>query len=492
MLPSTAQSLPPVVTARSHPRVLHVTGELAPFVSDASSGSDVGLAVTGMVRSLSREGFMPMVVAPLPDKADVKQLALARRIVPLDVPLGSQRERLTVHEGVLPGSTVPVFLLSHPALMGKDGAHPARGYALLCRGALELAHRLDRWPRIVHAHDWQGGMALLYSKIGVIHERPVPRTVMTVHHTDEKGLMPKSVVEDLGLGWDVWGVEGVEFFEQFSYLKAGASYADRITTVSARYARDIQTEEFGGGLHGYFQVRSERLVGIPNGIDDERWDPGSDPFVPGHSGDGTIARKALAKAAVQREAGLPPRKRTMLALWTAPYVSEQGVDLIAEAAESLGRLDAQILFVGSGKVPASLEELARKHPTRIAVKTPDEELLHRAVAGADVHLVLAALEPGGISQLYAMRYGTVPVVHGAGGLDEAIVDFDGPSATGNGFKLSSYTGDGLVHTLKRALAVYQDVTLWHELVRQAEGTDVSWEVAARRYGELYGTLLEAK
>ncbi|MSP17475.1 MAG: glycogen synthase, partial [Myxococcales bacterium] len=322
-------------------RVLHVASEVTPF----SKTGGLAEVVAALPRALRAHGVAPFVITPRYRSMDEAAHPLARRLEPLVVTLGARTERVVVYEAMLPGGTVPIFLLGHPLFdvddpyVGPDGAgdHPDNGlrFALLCRAALELAHTYDLWPDLVHAHDWQGALALAYAKRESFLDRPIPRTLLTIHNLAFQGLFPTTVLGEVGLGWDLYHPDRAEFYGQISFLKAGIAYADRITTVSPRYAREIQSQEHGAGLDGFLRHHAPRLTGVLNGVDTEVWNPARDPYLAARYDADDLAGKAACKAALLKELGLPGRVTLPVIASISRLTEQKGFDLIAEAGEEL-------------------------------------------------------------------------------------------------------------------------------------------------------------
>jgi len=452
--------------------VLHVASEVTPFAKTGGLGD----VLAGLPGALAHVGLRVTVVMPRYAAVDPVRHRLARRLAPLDVPLlrRSDAERVTVFEGRLPGGKVPIYFLDHPVyhrpgLYGEAGGEYGDNglrYALLARGALELAHRLDLWPDVVHGHDWQGGLAPLYARRVAVAGRPAPATVFTIHNLAFRGLQPKPLVDDLGLGWDVFTPDAAEFYDQLSFLKAGMAFADRITTVSPRYAREIQTPEFGAGLDGFLAAHAHRLTGILNGIDTDVWNPARDPHLPARYDADDPSGKAACKTALQRELRLPTRGRAPLIGMISRLTEQKGLDLIAKAGDELGRLEAQFVFLGTGerRFEQALEALARRYPQKVAVRIAhDDALAHRIVAGADLFLMPSRWEPCGLTQLYSQRYGTIPIVRAVGGLDDTVVDWDERTATGTGFKFADYAEAALTGAVRRAVAAFHKTSAFAAL-----------------------------
>ena len=476
--------------------VLHIASEVAPY----SKTGGLGDVASALPVELQRLGVHTSVVTPRYRSVDPTKHGLAKRITPLSVPIGDGREPVTLYEGTLPGGVVRVTFVDHPVFdrpglygdAGGDYPDNAWRFALLCRAALEHAAQRDVWPDIIHAHDWQAALALLYARRGFHAGRPIPRTVLTIHNLAFQGLAPKAVVEELGLGWDLFHAEGVEFYDQVSLLKAGVVFADRVTTVSPRYAREIQLPHHGAGLDGFLRARAGKVVGILNGIDTLAWNPATDGAINAHYDAIDRTGKARCKIALQRELGLAVKAQVPVIGWISRLTEQKGIELVVKAQEELSRLDAQIVFLGQGepRYQAAIEQLARRFPGKIAARAGyDEGLAHRIQAGSDLFLVPSQFEPCGLNQLYAFRYGTIPVVHSTGGLDDTVVDYDEKTRTGTGFKFPEFTPGAMISCLRRAIATYRRSTEWQTLVGHAMGLDFGWAASAARYVELYEELV---
>jgi starch synthase len=290
----------------------------------------------------------------------------------------------------------------------------------------------------------------------------------------------------LGLGWNLFTPSGLEFFGKVSYLKAGLRFADKLTTVSRTHAEEILTPAFGRGLEGLLKERAGDLKGILNGVDYQAWDPQNDPNIARKYSPDDPSGKAECKADLQRRMNLPADPANMLVGSVCRLVSDKGVDLFLEGAPDLLKLPCQWVFLGEGDtgLAEALRTLALSHPEQVAVHIGhDEELAHRIQAGADVLLMPSRYEPCGLSQMYGLRYGTVPLVRAVGGLEDSIDDV--AEGGGNGFKFDQATPQELLATVKRALELFADRAAWGELVEFVMYQDFSWEYPARRYEAVY-------
>jgi starch synthase len=303
-------------------------------------------------------------------------------------------------------------------------------------------------------------------------------------------VFPKEVVPHLGLPWDAFHHEALEFYDQLGFLKAGLVFADALTTVSPTYAREIRTPQGGQGLDALLRARADELHGILNGIDVAEWDPAADPHLPAHFSAKALAGKARCKAALQREVGLPVRDDVPLAAMVTRLAEQKGLDLVMAALPELLSRDVQLVVLGSGEARYrdGLRQAAAERRAQMAVTIGfDEGLAHRIEAGADVFLMPSRFEPCGLNQMYSLRYGTVPVVRAVGGLDDTVEDYDGWDR-GTGFKFRDYHPAALTVAARRALELHRDQRAWRRLVQRGMAEDFSWERSAASYGALYERL----
>lgn len=405
----------------------------------------------------------------------------------------------------VPGAAVRTVLLCADRYFDRDGIYgpsPASDYAdngerfaFLCRAALEWLRGWDQPPDVLHVHDWPAALApaLLRADAGRYPELARRRTVLTVHNLAYQGRFPAAAWSLLDLDGRWFTSEHFEFHGDVGYLKAGLVFADAVTTVSPRYAAEIRTPEHGLGLDGVLRARGAAVRGILNGIDAEEWDPATDPHLPAHYGLTDMSGKKLCREALQAELGLERRPEPALMGIVSRLVEPKGFDLLADVIPALaGSGEAQFAVLGDGepRLAELFHDLAARFPGRVAVRTGlDEQLAHRIQAGADVLLVPSRFEPCGLTQLYALRYGTVPVVHATGGLDDTVVEWDPVRGTGTGFKFSPHTADAFMAAIRRALAARREPLAWSHLVANGMVQDFTWERAAREYVALYRELV---
>ncbi|HYQ80131.1 MAG TPA: glycogen synthase GlgA [Anaeromyxobacteraceae bacterium] len=473
--------------------ILYVASEVAPFSKSGGLG-DVSQALP---QALAARGHRLAVVTPRYGSIDPQRHRLAR----LDVQLEVRGERAGLWRA--PGA-VPVFLLEHqrwfgsrPGLYGERGAdYPdnAQRFAFLSRAALEVPAAVGLSPRIVHLHDWQtalGAWLLRFERAGDPRLAGA-RCVFTIHNLAYQGMFPKEMLVEVGLPWEVFTFEAMEFHDQLNFMKAGLVYADALTTVSPNYAREILTVEGGQGLDSVLRMRRRDLVGILNGIDALQWDPSRDPHLPARYGPGDLSGKAACKTALQREMGLPARARVPLIGVIGRLAEQKGVDLLLEALPEILVMDVQVAVLGSGRPDweEALSRTARERPGRLGVRIGfDEGLAHRIEAGADLFLMPSRFEPCGLNQLYSLRYGTAPVVRAVGGLEDTVEDYDG-ARRGTGFKFREYQARAMMTALRRALDVWRDGRAWRGLVERGMAQDFSWDRSAAGYEALYRRVIE--
>jgi len=396
-------------------------------------------------------------------------------------------------------------LYDRDALYGLDGFdYPdnALRFAMLVRAAFEFGARQDRPPSLVHAHDWQAGLAPVYLKT-LYASHPILGglpSVFTIHNLAYQGLFDGDWLPRLDLGWELFTIGRLEYWRRISFLKGGINDADIITTVSPRYAQEIQTPELGFGFDGILRMRRADLVGILNGIDTKAWDPANDPYLPEPFSADDLSGKRAAKAAVLARYGLvaddAAMKRPLVGM-VSRMVDQKGFDLIAALEDDLPRLDAAFVVLGTGEARYQdlWTTLAARFPDRIGAQVGfDEALAHLIEGGADVFLMPSQFEPCGLNQMYSLRYGTVPVVREVGGLADTVRDYSPGAPTAgergaglkpNGFVFREYRPDALLDALFRALTVYRDRRKWQALQRIGMREDHSWDRSAGEYVRIY-------
>jgi starch synthase len=475
--------------------VMMVASEVAPWAKTGGL-ADVAAALP---EALDQLGHRTVVVMPR-----YRGIVLpAVRTTARRVRLGPITHEVALHVATLSARRRVVFV-DAPAFFDRDGYYGVGGqdfgdnaqrFALLSAAALEFAEYDDPDERvdIIHAHDWQAGLVPVW-----LRALPArwPRLagagrVFTIHNLAYQGVFPREVVPAIGLPWDVFRVDGGEFWGRFSFLKAGITFSDYVTTVSPTYARETQRPEFGFGMEGVLASRRDRYIGILNGIDTRLWNPAVDASLPVRYDVDSPAGKRACKRALLARFGLAQGDdaldRPVVAM-VSRLIEQKGLGLVTDAREALVSLDVTWIFVGTGEAryELALRELAARHPTRVGVFIGfDEALAHLVEAGADMFLMPSLFEPCGLSQLYSLRYGTVPIVRAVGGLDDTVQPYTARARRANGFKFHGATPDAMTRTIRQAVRLYHDPDAWRRLMRQGMIEDHSWETSAREYVRVY-------
>jgi starch synthase len=480
--------------------VLVLGSEALPF-SKTGGLADVLGALPG---ALARLGWDVTLVVPR-----YRGVGGGTHVDTFPITVGAQTTRVDVFE-VPQGDAARTLLIDIPELYDREhlygeGAvdYPdnARRFATLVRAALEHAGRQAMAPSVVHAHDWQTGLAPVYlrTRYAAHPLLAATPTVFTIHNLAYQGLFPPDWLPRLDLPWQLLSIDEMEFWGRISFLKGGINSSDMITTVSPSYAREIQTPELGFGFDGVLRRRSADVAGILNGIDVETWNPARDRFLPAPFCADDLSGKAAAKARVLAEYGLPAdiAMRRPLVGMISRMVDQKGFDLVAAVAEELPRLNASFVLLGTGepKYQDLWRNLARRYPTRIGARIGFEEpLAHLIEGGADLFLMPSRFEPCGLNQMYSLRYGTVPIVRAVGGLADTVRDHRAGGAgdrsrSPNGFVFTDYTAAALLKTLRRALATFADQVAWRALQRAGMAEDHSWHRSAAEYVKIYDAVL---
>lgn len=480
-------------------KVLHAAAEVFPLVKTGGLADVLGALPEALIAA---GADVRLVLPGLP--AIVTGVERQQRVCEIGAAFGAGR--VSVRLGRLPRNGVKVYVVDAPYLYqrpgspylapdGSEWADNLQRFALLGWVAAHLAAgELDaRWqPDLLHAHDWHAAMACAYL---ACHPGAHAATLFTVHNLAYQGLFAMGDFHLLGLPSRLMAPNGLEFHGQFSFMKAGLQYARRVTTVSPNYAREIATAEFGWGLDGLIRARGAQVSGILNGVDGALWNPAADALIAATYSATTLDGKAHCKATLQRELGLTVDAGAPLFAVVSRLTSQKGLDLVLAALPALldgdaaGAAQLAVLGTGDAALEAALTRAAAAQPGRVAVRLAyDEPLAHRLIAGADALLAPSRFEPCGLTQLYALRYGTLPVARAVGGLADTVVDAsEGAVQAGlaTGFLFGPATPAALAHALARALSAYRDQALWRQLMRRGMAQNFSWDAAAAHYLALY-------
>lgn len=483
-------------------KILHVAAEVFPLVKTGGLADVVG----ALPQALIAQGADVRLLLPgLP--AIVNAVLSSKTVCEIGAAFGAGR--ISLKQAQLPYSHVPVYVVDAPYLYRRGGSpyqasdgsewpDNLQRFALLGWIAAHIAAgELDaEWiPDVLHAHDWHAAMACAYV---AGHPPTKAATVFTVHNLAFQGLFPDEDFHLLGLPSRFLAPQALEFHSQLSFMKAGLKFADRITTVSPTYAAEIATPEFGCGLEGVIQGRGKDVSGILNGVDGVVWNPEKDPGLAHGYARADFSGKALCKQALQKEMGLALDADAPLFGVVSRLTSQKGLDLVIAALPGLLKRGGQLVLQGNGEpeLEEAFRAAAQRAPNQVAVRIAyDEALAHRVVAGADALLVPSRFEPCGLTQLYALRYGTLPVVRRVGGLADTVVDASEEAlradrATGVTFEAA--TPAALEAALERTIKLYKQPVQWKQVMQRAMSQEFSWDVAAKAYLDLYEGLLKTK
>jgi starch synthase len=472
-------------------RVLMVASEAVPFAKTGGLADVAG----ALPRALVRLGHAVDVIMPR-----YRGISAGTPIATFRVPLGGQVTETPFHAVVHDG--VRTVFVEHAdyydrdylyGVGGRDYGDNAERFAFLGQAALTWAAAAGQPYDVVHAHDWQAGLVpVLLGQMLRTHPGTTRMPIVfTIHNLAYQGVFDASWLPRLGLPWDLMRMEAMEYWGRISYLKAGIVFSRLITTVSPRYAEEIQTAEYGFGFDGILRQRADDLVGILNGIDYDQWDPARDPYLPEPYSAQRLDGKRAAKRALLQAFHLPASEAALaqpLVGIVARMVDQKGFDLLAGIADELPRLGATFVLLGSGE--RRYEDLwlglAARHPERIGVRIGfDEQLAHLVEGGADLFLMPSRFEPCGLNQMYSLRYGTVPLVRATGGLYDTVRNYDPRTGTGTGFTFDEYSPQALIGTLRWALGVFQDREAWRRIQLAGMARDHSWDASARQYVGVY-------
>ncbi len=456
-----------------------------------------GLAdvVEALPKALAAQGHEVAVVLPRYHETKATTVVMPS----LTIPMGGTRLRFpAIADGtVLNG--VWYFFVEDAEYFDRDGLYGSKTgdypdnperYAEFCRAAIEVAKHV--WPAdVIHCHDWQTALVPVllrtsYSDDPLVKDIPV---VFSIHNIGYHGQFTKDVMERVGLPQVLFHPSGIEFFGSVNLLKGGLIFSDYLTTVSRRYAQEIQTKEYGYGLEGVVHGRADRLVGILNGVDYAAWNPEKDKLIAAKYSAKDLSGKQVCKQDLLEVFGLPAEhlSRPLIGI-VSRFADQKGFDLIAEKAHELMREDLALVVLGAGekKYEDLFRALVAAYPGRVGLKIAyDNTLAHKVEAGSDIFLMPSRYEPSGLNQMYSLKYGTVPIVRATGGLDDSIEPFDVEHGTGTGFKFKEYSGEALLFAVRQALHHYMDERIWKRIQLNGMAKDFSWKTPAAEYAKLY-------
>lgn len=480
--------------------IVMAAAESAPYAKTGGLGDVVG----AISKALVAQGATVTVFLPLYGSIDRERFSLKPTGRSFTVPLSDRQESGEIFSGEMGG--VRYYFIRHdpffdrPFLYGtNEGDYPdnAARFVFFSKAVLESIRTLGLRPDIIHSHDWHAGLIPLFLKTQASDDPSLQNSasLFTIHNLGYQGLFWHYDWHLLNLPWEYFSPEALEFYGKINFMKAGLIFADALSTVSPRYAKEIQTAEYGHQLEGVLRKRRKDLYGILNGIDTEEWDPSRDPHLPFRYDAKSLEAKGACKAALQRELHMPIDKETPLLAMVTRLSEQKGIDLLEAAFERIMSSNVQLVVLGSGDkgYETRLQQLAKDYPQRAVVKIAyDYGLAHRIEAGADLFLMPSKYEPCGLSQMMSLRYGTVPLVRATGGLDDTVTQFNPKTLKGNGFKFSAYTPTAFFRQIQQALSLFREKKKWQSLIRNGMEGTYSWDHSAERYIRLYQMTLKRK
>ncbi|MDF2591702.1 MAG: hypothetical protein K0S75_1168 [Clostridia bacterium] len=470
-------------------KVLYVASEAVPFIKTGGL-ADVAFSLPKELRKL---GIDIRVVIPkyknIPEELKINMIMLRE----INVPVGWRNQYCGIQ--YLEYDGVPYYFIENEYYFNRDGIYgfydDGERFSFFDRAVLEMIESIDFKPDVLHCNDWHTGMIvpLLDAHYRQKQAYRNMKTIFTIHNLKYQGVFQQEILGDLlNLGSEYFDVDKLEFYGGVSFMKGGINYADIVTTVSESYAKEIQSPEFGERLDGLLKSRDRDLYGIINGIDYDIYNPESDSEIFLNYNVDSLVGKAMNKNQLQELLGLPVQKHIPLIGMISRIDAMKGFDLVVNIIEELLTLDIQLVVLGTGDpyFEAILKELAIRYSGKLSANIMfSSSLAKKIYAGCDLFLMPSIFEPCGLSQLIALRYGTIPIVRETGGLKDTVNSYNEFTEEGNGFSFNSYHAKDMLFTIKRALGFYEDKSKWDKIIRNAMSGDYSWNSAAHIYEELY-------
>ena len=476
-------------------KILMAGSEMAPLARTGGLGD----VLQSLPVELAKLGHEVSVILPFyRSLKENKALKPKKTGAWFSIQLGNRRVEAEVLEATGPGG-VQLFLVQHDeffdrtGLYGSDGrdyADNAGRFIFFSKAVIELAQRLTPSPDILHVHDWQTALIPL-----MIKDRSLAfKSVLTIHNLAYQGSF-------LGVDFGLTNLpsryygETLEFFGNINLLKGGIQSADAITTVSERYAREIQTPEYGCALDGVIRTNAHRLTGILNGADSEIWNPAADKLIPRKFSLSALSGKKVCRTKLLSEMGLDPKPRGPVFGMVTRLAEQKGIDILLPLLDRLLSDDVRLVILGEGETAFERELMiaGKKHAGRFAFRrTWEERLAHLIIAGSDISLIPSHFEPCGLVGMYSLLYGAVPIAHACGGLYQMIQDTDPTTGRGNGFLFFDYSVEAFWDAIGRAKRTFSDASAWPALMKQGMESDFSWERAAREYEQVYQEICPPK
>lgn len=475
-------------------KILFATSEMSPFaktggLADVSASLPVALAKKGMDVKV----FMPKY-----KDIDRSTFLLTEYKKDLLVVVGDTTFSATVYQWNDPSSEIVVYFVEQKELFERDGLYgDSEGdfpdndlrFIFFQKAILLAAREIGFRPDIIHCNDWQTALVPLY----VREERADDffrdtKTVLTIHNLAYQGIFSSDSFSLTGLPQAVFSADGVEFYNKMNCIKGGILSADQVTTVSKRYAEEIQLKDFGCGLEGVIRACADKLHGVVNGIDFDEWNSETDKDITVNFNSGNLDKKYINKGVLQKENGLSVDRDIPMIGMVCRLVDQKGLDILEQILPDLAGMDLQMVILGTGETRyhASLKKYAEEYPKKFGVNILfDEQMAKRIYAGSDIFVVPSLFEPCGLGQLIAYRFSSVPLVRQTGGLADTVIDFNKHTHAGTGFVFSDYSPAALLATIQKAIAYYRDKKLWKTIIHNAQELDFSWSSSAQHYIDIY-------
>lgn len=485
-------------------RIVIVSPEAVPFAKTGGLADVAG----ALPRELADLGHEVRLVMPLYRMVRDRGFAPPVSGAAVEVPLGDRRVGGSIHVMDDPdrdGRFKTIFIenaefFDREGLYGTKGADftdNASRFVFFSKAAVEALKAVDFIPDIIHVNDWQSGLVPLYLKTIYGLDPHFRRTssVLTIHNLGYQGLFWHLDMPLVGVGWEYFTPEGIEFYGKINFLKAGMVSADVINTVSETYAKEIQTPEQGFGLDGVLRSRKNDLFGILNGIDVTEWNPETDTYIPKTYSVDDLSGKRENKKALLSEFYLPESMDVPLIGIISRLADQKGFDILTEALDKIMELDVMMVILGTGdrRYHDLLAEMGKRYPMKLGVKLAyDNRLAHLIEAGADMFLMPSRYEPCGLNQMMSMRYGTVPVVRATGGLKDTVSSYSEKKETGTGISFGPYTPEGLSGAVKKAVDLFGKPEHWKNIILNGMSADFSWRASAKKYEDLYHRALKKR
>lgn len=482
-------------------KIAFVASEAHPFVKTGGL-ADVAYSLP---KSLAEAGHEVVLFLPRYYKVDRVRFECVPVGGPLGVPLGCTEKWC----GVLMSRAIPgvrTIFIEHDSYFGRDGLYDdgysafsdnAERFTFFNRAVLQACMALGFDPDIIHCNDWQTALIPIYIKTLYRFSRFFKKTksVMTIHNIGYQGVFDKNEIHWSQLGWESYNEDCLKFYDMINFMKGGILWSDAITTVSEKYAVEIQTPEFGYDLSGILLKRKKQLFGITNGVDYGCWDPATDEMIPVKYSSSKMHGKVLCKEYLQFEFGLKVNPDIPLMATVSRLTHQKGIDVLVQSLSDLAlRTDFQFVILGTGDqhLIDAFNVLKGSYPDRIGVYWGySNPLAHKIEAAADIYLMPSRYEPCGLNQMYSLHYGTIPVVRATGGLDDTVVQWNGESKTGTGFKFTDIDRDALSHSVLDALNLYADRPDWEIIRKNAMKFRLPWETAVAEYEKVYSSIISA-